>query len=221
MLGVYVRLLTEWNAKINLISRKDVGNIWFSHILHSIAPLFVVDIPAGVHILDLGSGGGLPGIPLAIVRGDLRLTLLDSIRKKTMVLEDIIARLGMGNAGVLTGRAEELAADKHLAHRFDIVAARAVAPLQDLVKWSKPFLKIDMREEQPGRAEIRAPQRRRTLSCPALMALKGGDLEGEISRTRIRTGLSSLTVVDLVFDGSDELGLEDKKLIVVEYCSSL
>ncbi len=205
LLGRYVGGLLEWNKKINLISRRDEENVWFSHILHCIAPLFYVDIPDGSRVLDLGSGGGLPGIPLAIVRPDVSVTLLDSIRKKSMVTEEIIRSLQLKNVAVLTGRAEESAGKKGVG-MFDMVVARAVASLEDLALWSRPLVRAGKRPEASGGKS----------NSPHLLALKGGDLEGEIAAATGRIGVA-ITVIQMNFEGSLELGLEDKKLALVNF----
>ena len=195
-LGEYVRRLLEWNRTINLISRRDEDNVWFSHVLHSLSILFSVKIASGLRILDLGSGGGLPGIPLAIARRDLTVVLLDSIKKKTMVTSDITSALHLGNVTVFNGRAEEFATREQ--HTFDLVVARAVAPLEDLCTWSRPLVRME------------------NATQPHLLALKGGDLEDEIRKARRRPGLA-ITVINMAFEGSLELGLEDKKLVLVHF----
>ena len=195
-LGEYVRRLLEWNRTINLISRRDEENVWFSHVLHSLSILFYVKIPSGLRILDLGSGGGLPGIPLAIARPDLSVALLDSIKKKTMVTSDIAGALRLENVKVINGRAEELAVSE--PRSFDMVVARAVAPLEDLCKWSRPLV---------GTGDGKQPH---------LLALKGGDLEKEIERVRGRSGIA-ITVINMAFEGSLEIGLEEKKLVLVHF----
>lgn len=191
----YVRLLIGWNAKINLISRKDTENIWTSHILHSLSMLFVMQIAEGSRLLDLGSGGGLPGIPLSIVRSDLRVVLLDSIVKKTVALSAMVEELRLENVGVVCGRAEEQGRRKEMSGVFDVVAARGVAPLEDLVKWGRRFLK-------PGGTSM-------------LVAFKGGDLTAELSRARIRSGVGDVEVLPLVFPGLAGSELMEKKIIVV------
>lgn len=205
LLTGYVERLLEWNKKINLISRRDVENVWFSHILHSIALLFFVDIPQEWRILDMGSGGGLPGIPLAIVRPDLRVTLLDSIRKKTMATDEIAQFLQLKNISVRTGRAEELAGGKGF-DPFDMVVARAVASLEDLARWSRPLVRTGHRQIAAGEKS----------GAPHLLALKGGDLAGEIERAR-KIGGIAITVIQMTFEGSLELNLEDKKLVLVHF----
>jgi 16S rRNA (guanine527-N7)-methyltransferase len=92
LLNRFVHGLLEWNRAINVISRKDEENVWYGHILHCLTMLFLLEIPERAKVLDLGSGGGLPGIPIAIVRPDLEITLLDSIAKKTKVMEDLRSR---------------------------------------------------------------------------------------------------------------------------------
>ena len=215
LLRKYVTLLTDWNEKVNLVSRADVQNIWFSHILHSLTPLFYVELPVDCHLLDLGSGGGLPGIPLAILRPDMKVTLLDSIQKKTGAVSDILFKLGLPNCTVATGRAEEVIRDPAFANRFDGVIARGVAPLVDLVKWSRPFLRVG--ETRPDDGE-ESPVRHRTCRIPFLIALKGGDLEAEIRKAEIKQrGDRTTTVIDIRFEGSGEMGLTEKKIVLVEF----
>jgi 16S rRNA (guanine527-N7)-methyltransferase len=208
VLARYVEGLLQWNKKINLISRRDEENVWFSHILHSIAPLFYVEIPQGWRILDLGSGGGLPGIPLAIVRPDISVTLLDSIRKKSMVTDEIVRTLQLKNVVVRTGRAEESAGKKEVG-MFDTVVARAVASLEDLARWSRPLVR---QGKQPASAGGKS-------NAPHLLALKGGDLEREIAAA-CRESDIAITVIQMSFEGSLELGLEDKKLVLVNFSHS-
>jgi 16S rRNA (guanine527-N7)-methyltransferase len=199
-LSAFVAGLLEWNAKINLISRKDTEKIWFSHILHSLAPLFYISIPEEWRVFDLGTGGGLPGIPLAIARPDLQLTLADSIRKKTTAVEELVTRLGLRNVRIRTGRAEEIGKEKGVSKCHDVVIARAVAPLADLIRWSKPLL------------SGRTPPEGKDV--PVLIALKGGDLDAEIAAAQREWNRSAITVINMSFEGSLELGLEEKKLVL-------
>jgi 16S rRNA (guanine527-N7)-methyltransferase len=214
-LGAFVSLLMEWNQRINLVSRRDPENIWESHILHAVSPLFLLDIPSGTKLLDLGSGGGLPGVPLAIVHGGLKITLLDSIQKKTHALHDIVKTLALSDVQVVTGRAEELGKSKGLAASFDAVIARAVASLSDLANWSRPFL--HKRALRPVRCKNALPGSKSDFSFPYLLALKGGDLQREIHHAALRGKGITITELSVVFPGSEHLGLVDKKLVVVEY----
>ena len=206
LLAAYVRSVIDWNGKINLMSRRDEGNIWFSHVLHSLSLLFYVDIPAGARILDLGTGGGFPGIPVAIARPDVRIVLLDSIRKKTTAVEEMVGNLALTAVTVWTGRAEDLSKGKDAAGAFDFVFTRAVASLGDLARWSRAYLK--KREEPPDTARIRPP---------VLVALKGGDLESEISSARLRGRLRYVGVTPIAFAGSTSLGLEEKKIVAAYF----
>lgn len=214
LLRRYVELLREWNAKVNLISRRDEENIWWSHILHSVSILFFLTPGEGMRLLDLGTGGGLPGIPLAILRNDLHIVLLDSIRKKTAAVQDIVGRLALTNVRVETGRAEELHGKSEWAGAFDIVVVRAVASLEDLVRWSKPLARSGKGELVEHRLPLPAG---RALSTPLLVALKGGDLGEEIRRAQQRARDARINANTLVFPGSEELGLEDKRLVTVEF----
>lgn len=102
-LNQYVQLLLDWNKKINLISRKDEENIWTYHILHSISPLFKIKMMEGSRIVDIGSGGGLPGIPLKILRPDISLLCLDATRKKTNSISQMVDELKLESVHVLWG----------------------------------------------------------------------------------------------------------------------
>lgn len=214
LLRRYVELLREWNSKVNLISRRDEENIWWSHILHSLSVLFFLTPAEGMRLLDLGTGGGLPGIPLAILRNDLHIVLLDSIRKKTAAVQDMLGELKLANVRVETGRAEEMHSSKEMSAGFDIVVARAVAPLEDLVRWSRPLLRGT--KGGPVAHRLAAPAGR-SLRTPLLVALKGGDLAEEIRRAEQRAGKAVISANTLVFPGSEELGLEDKRLVTVEF----
>jgi 16S rRNA (guanine527-N7)-methyltransferase len=205
LLGRFVAGLLEWNKAINVVSRKDEENIWYGHILHSLTPLFLLDIAEGASLLDLGSGGGLPGIPISIVRPDLQVTLLDSIAKKTKVMEDLSSNLALKNVRVRTGRAEEVGREKGEQKKYDLVIARAVAPLAELIRWSAPFVR-------PGGSKAHARGESQQLE---LAALKGGDLSGEIADARIKTKSSFIKELPIVFEGSIEIGLEEKKLVIV------
>lgn len=157
----YNDLLMEWNAKINLVSRQK------KNVLDLIedSKLFLqgINFTPGINILDLGTGGGIPGIILAIHQPEANFMLVDSIQKKINVVTDITKRMELTNIKIVCGRAEELV-KKSILHKnsFDYVVSRSVAVLQDLCAWSKELLK-------PG---------------GNLVALKGGDIHGEIDKTR-------------------------------------
>lgn len=151
-------LYEEWNDKINVISRKDIENLYPHHILHSLGIAKVVKFRSGANILDLGTGGGLPGIPLAILYPEVNFTLIDGTRKKILVVEEIVAALGLKNVKPMHLRAEELKG------RFDFVVCRAVASLDKLVPWSARLLSHEERHALPN----------------GLLTLKGGNLRGEI-----------------------------------------
>jgi 16S rRNA (guanine527-N7)-methyltransferase len=148
------QLYEEWNAKINVISRKDVENITERHILHSLSLSFFVPFPKGATILDIGTGGGFPGIPLAILYPDCSFTLADSIGKKIKVVQEIATACGLKNVTPLHCHSSELKG------RFDFVVSRAVCPLDELVKMVSKNLDFS------GKGGI--------------AALKGGDLTEEL-----------------------------------------
>jgi 16S rRNA (guanine527-N7)-methyltransferase len=152
-LAQYLRLLLEWNQRINLISPNDEDRIAERHILESLAVLSVWNFPKDCSVLDLGSGGGFPGIPLKIIRPDLAMTLLESRQKKTLFLNTVVRELKIENCRVVNARAEELSEEK-----YSIVIARAVADLKTLWEWSRPLL----------------------ISSGVLLAMKGGELNDEL-----------------------------------------
>jgi 16S rRNA (guanine527-N7)-methyltransferase len=209
LLARFVDGVIEWNSKINLISRRDQENIWFSHVLHSLGLLFCLDLPLGLRVLDLGTGGGFPGIPIRIARPDIEIVLLDSIRKKTLVVQDLVERLGLTGVSVKTGRVEELSRGGGGIGKFDLVVARAVASLRDLVRWSRPCLKAPGGEpwESQGGNKLR-------LVSPCLVALKGGELEREIAEARTKESVRFVRVIEMGFEGSVELGWEDKRAVI-------
>ncbi|MBR9922320.1 MAG: 16S rRNA (guanine(527)-N(7))-methyltransferase RsmG [Bacteroidetes bacterium] len=152
-------LYAEWNEKINVISRKDIDNIYERHILHSLALARVFKPIKGAQILDLGTGGGFPGIPLAILYPDVKFLMVDGTGKKIRVVNAIIEALELNNAEARQVRAEELKNRK-----FDFVVTRAVASLEKLAFWTQRLYKRDQKHAVPN----------------GLFALKGGNLREEI-----------------------------------------
>lgn len=159
-------LYEDWNQKINVISRKDMDEFYEHHVLHSLAIATQFDFPDGFQIMDLGAGGGFPGIPLAIFFPEVHFHLVDSINKKLKVAQAIANEIELKNVTVEHTRAEDIK-DK----KFDVVVSRAVASLKDLWYWSKPLL-IKKPVNQPKKIS-------------GLICLKGGDLSHEISESRL------------------------------------
>lgn len=160
-------LYKDWNQKINVISRKDMDHFYEHHVLHSLAIAAQFDFPAGFNIMDLGTGGGFPGIPLAIFFPEVHFHLVDSINKKLKVAETIASSIKLKNITVKYTRAEDIHNKK-----FDVVVSRAVAPLKDLWHWSKPLL-------------IKNEKLKIKNTC-GLICLKGGDLSNEIAESGCR-----------------------------------
>lgn len=164
-------LYKEWNEKINVISRKDIDALYEKHVLHSLSIAAIADFPARTQILDLGTGGGFPGIPLAIFFPEVKFHLVDSIGKKIKVVQGVAEAIGLQNVTTAHSRAEEIKDRK-----FDLVVSRAVAPLKDLWFWTKPLLKKAPAHEQE----------------PGLICLKGGDLSAEISESGCRPKITNI-----------------------------
>ena len=163
---------TEWNAKINVISRKDITSLYEKHVLHSLSIAAVLNFPPGSHVIDIGTGGGFPGIPLAIFFPEVRFQLVDSIAKKLKVVDAVADALSLTNICTEHIRAEEIRGKK-----FDIALSRAVAPLKDLWTWARPLLK-------PQQISVTDPDQFPNAS--GLICLKGGDLAAEISESGTR-----------------------------------
>ena len=169
-------LYEEWNQKINVISRKDMDHFYEHHVLHSLAIATQFDFPDGYNIMDLGAGGGFPGIPLAIFFPDVHFHLVDSINKKLKVAEAIANAIELKNITVQHTRAEDIKDQK-----FDVVVSRAVAPLKDLWYWSRPLLR---------RKPVNQPKKITGLIC-----LKGGDLTKEIHESGLRPGIWEISKI--------------------------
>ncbi len=205
----YVDQLLAWNKKVNLISRQDEELVWQNHILHSISPLFKLKLKDSPTILDLGTGGGLPGIPLRILLPDSEIILIDATRKKIIAVDDMLAKLKLQSIRALWGRVEELTREESLVCHFDYIITRAVAPLNDLITWCKPFLRRSPTALHSAENVYPSPT--------ALIALKGGDLEEEISKASRGDKIRSIEVLDLVFPGSEEMSSIGKKIVVVRF----
>ena len=173
-------LYAEWNSKINVISRKDIDSLYEKHVLHSLSIATLFEWNPGMEVIDIGTGGGFPGIPLAIFFPDVQFHLVDSIGKKIKVVNAIAGSLGLNNVTTQHTRAEEIK-----NRRFDSAVSRAVAPLKDLLYWSKPLLK-KKQSHQP--ISTRAPDEvhPQLQSTHGLICLKGGDLALEISESGSR-----------------------------------
>ena len=156
------QLYTEWNEKINVISRKDMDGLYEKHILHSLGIAKVMPFADGTKVLDVGTGGGFPGIPLAILFPEVSFTLIDSIGKKIKVVEAVSERLGLKNVTAVHGRAEKL------KEKFHFVVSRAVTQMPEFLHWLKgKFEKEQFNEKHNG-----------------VLYLKGGDLAEELAGLR-------------------------------------
>lgn len=158
-------LYKEWNSKINVISRKDIEGLYLKHVLHSLAIAAVIEFEPGTQIIDIGTGGGFPGVPLAIFFPEVQFHLVDSIAKKLKVVGAVAEAIGLTNITTQHTRAEEIKDRK-----YDFVVSRAVAPVKDLWRWGYPLIKKGNRHELPN----------------GLICLKGGDLVQEISESAVR-----------------------------------
>lgn len=153
-------LYAAWNERVNLVSRQDIGALEERHLLHSLAIARFFSFKRDTRILDLGTGGGFPGVPLAIVFPETEFLLIDGTGKKIAAVNDIIREIGLDNAQALQIRAEELKKSGY----FDYVVTRAVAPLPDLLRWSQRLISRRHRHAYPN----------------GIIALKGGNLNAEI-----------------------------------------
>ncbi len=166
-------LYRDWNAKINVISRKDIDNLYPHHIIHSLAIAKVLHFQPGTTLLDVGTGGGFPGIPLAILFPECHFTLIDSIGKKIKVATEVANAIGLTNVTCIQERAEM---EKG---KFDFVISRAVMPLSDLVKLIRKNINSKHGNAMPN----------------GLMVLKGGNLDGEVQPYRKYAELTDISKI--------------------------
>ncbi len=155
-------LYNDWNAKINVISRKDIQNLYEHHVLHSLGIAKVLNFRDGTEVMDLGTGGGFPGIPLAILFPQTQFHLVDSIGKKVKVAQEVATAIGLKNVKFSHARAEEI------KEQYDFVVTRAVMPMVDLMKVARKNIKKEQNNSVPN----------------GILALKGGELEREIASMR-------------------------------------
>jgi len=180
-------LYEEWNSQINVISRKDLDQLYTRHVLHSLAIHKFLQFASGSRVLDIGTGGGFPGIPLAILNPEVNFVLVDSIGKKIKVVQEVSSAIGLSNVTAIHERAEKIKGP------FDFVVSRAVAEMKLLLQWSNGKIAKKQMNALPN----------------GLICLKGGDLKEELK------GLSKdIEVYDLNQWFSDDF-FETKKLVYV------
>lgn len=181
----YNELLMEWNSKINLVSRK-LENIE-NNILNSIFFLTKFKLEDKFSLVDIGTGGGFPAIPLKILFPESRILCVDSIAKKIMVVKDIIEKMALKKITAISGRGEEIGKKSDYKHRFDYVTAKAVAPIKEVKSYGEDFLK----------------------SNGKYILIKGGDISEEINNMRDKPKI-------ILYERMENYGVEDKKLIVIK-----
>ena len=180
-------LYTDWNAKINVISRKDIENLYEHHVLHSLGIAKMITFRPGTKIMDLGTGGGFPGIPLAILFPECKFHLVDSRGKKIRVATEIAASIGLQNVTFRHARAEE---EKQT---FDFVVSRAVMPLSDLIKIARKNISSKQQNALPN----------------GIICLKGGELDHETMPFKHKVIIQSLS------DQFEEDFFQTKKIVYV------
>ena len=189
--------LLYWNEKVNLISRKDMDNIWIRHFMHSLSIVKANLIDPKSHCMDVGCGGGFPGIPVGIARPDVHITLVDSIAKKMKLTSMFADHTGQRNFKAVVTRMEDLATQKELRGSFDHILARAVAPISSLIQWTKPLLK----------------------SNGSYMLLKGGDLTDEINVAKQSFPGLIINEIPIKWLAVQWFETEEKKLLICSFDS--
>ncbi len=155
-------LYKDWNQKVNVVSRKDIDELYLRHVLHSLGIAKIQEFKDGAEVLDVGTGGGFPGIPLAILFPNVHFTLVDSIGKKIKVVDEVVQGLGLNNVVTINARVEEL------QKQFDFIVSRAVAAMPTFVHWIKGKIKKESLHERRN----------------GILYLKGGDLSEELKEYR-------------------------------------
>lgn len=184
-------LYNDWNSKINVISRKDIQNLYEHHVLHSLGIAKLINFQDGTSIMDLGTGGGFPGIPLAILFPNVSFHLIDSIGKKVRVAQEVAQAVGLKNVRFSHARAEEI------KEQYDFVVTRAVMPMVDLIKVARKNISRQQHNALPN----------------GIIALKGGELDGEIASMR------NIATVWPLSDYFEEEYFETKKVVHVTITS--
>jgi len=177
-------LYQDWNLKINVVSRKDIDELYLRHVLHSLGIAKVMEFEPGSKVMDVGTGGGFPGIPLAILFPETQFHLVDSIGKKIKVVNEVVAGLGLENVNTTHGRVEEV------KDTYDFIVSRAVAQMETFVRWVKGRISKQQNHELRN----------------GILYLKGGDLSEELKR------YTSATIYDLT-DYFEEDFFETKKVV--------
>lgn len=185
-------LYVDWNNKINVISRKDIESLYEKHVLHSLAIAKFVQFENGTKVLDIGTGGGFPGIPLAIMFPNVQFTLCDSIAKKIKVAEEISNAIGLKNTDFVVGRVE------NLKEEFHFIVSRAVAPMESLYRWTQDYI-----DDNCFNSKLNG-----------YLLLKGGDLKQEIKDLKKLNGKLHVQTADLntLFEGEF---FETKQLVYI------
>ena len=194
-LKTWVDRLIEINSKINLISRNQTELVWLHHILHSITPLILIDFPKNIDLCDFGTGGGLPGLPLAILRPDWQVFLLDSRHKKISAIKETTEGLGCHNLHFVAGRGEKVGLNPIYKNRFQWFTARAVSAIGNLERWTR-----DLRKKEA-----------------TLIAFKGGNLENEkITPAQIQN-VDKFVEHPIKLNGYFNFHINDKKLVEIKF----
>lgn len=180
-------LYNDWNSKINVISRKDIHNLYEHHVLHSLGIAKLINFRPDTNIMDLGTGGGFPGIPLAILFPEANFHLVDSIGKKVRVAQEVATAIGLKNVRFSHARAEEI------KDKYDFVVTRAVMSMVDLIKIARKNIAKEQHNALPN----------------GIIALKGGELDGEIASVK------NIATVWPLSDYFDEEFFETKKVVHV------
>lgn len=181
-------LYTDWNSKINVISRKDQDQLYLRHVLHSLAIAKVCSFDSGARIMDVGCGGGFPGIPLAIMFPEASFTLVDSIGKKITVVNGVVESLGLTNVTAINGRAEQV------SKKFDYVISRAVTEMKPFVGWVWSKIERGCKGTFPN----------------GILYLKGGDLAEELAAVGKKCAVLSIS------RHFDEEFFETKKIVYIQ-----
>lgn len=193
---IYCSLLIEWNEKFNLTAIIDPQEIAVKHFIDSLTILKYHDVSLGARIIDIGTGAGFPGIPLKIVRPDISLVLLDSLRKRTQFLQAVVDQLSLSSVTVIHGRAEETGHDEKCRAAFDIAVSRAVAPLAVLAEYCIPFVCVG----------------------GYFIAMKGPDISGELADAK-----AAITILGGKIHGTRTFTLpvsgDARSLVIVEHIS--